>query len=191
MKARLAVLISGRGSNMESLIKACAEPDYPAEIALVISNNPDAKGLDTANSAGIKTIVHNHRDYKNARDQYDQKLDELILSEDIDYICLAGFMRILGADFINKWPDKIINIHPSLLPAFPGLNTHERAIESNMRYHGCTVHIVRPKLDCGPILAQKAVNIQQDDTADKLAARVLKQEHKIYPMAVKKHILCA
>ncbi len=181
---KVAVLISSRGSNMQALVRACQEDGFPAEITAVISNNPEAAGLDFAKSHDIPTKVINHRDYEN-REEFDAAISEYLESKQIDLICLAGFMRLLTPEFVNRWRDRIINIHPSLLPAFKGLHVHERAIESGARFTGCTVHVVRPEMDDGPIIAQAAVPILQDDTPESLANRILEQEHKIYPLALK------
>lgn len=180
----VAVLISGSGTNLQALIDNCARDDFPARIVLVISNNPDAKGLERAEKAGIPTKVINHRDYPD-REIYDDQLDEALKEYDAKLICLAGFMRILDARFVNRWRNRILNIHPSLLPSFKGLHTHERAIEAGVRFTGCTVHFVNPELDDGPIITQAAVAINPDDGADALAAKVLEKEHIIYPQALR------
>ncbi len=169
---------------MQSLVKASKAEGFPAEIVTVLSNNPEAAGLDFAQEHGIPTKVINHRDFDN-REDFDAEISEYLTSQRVDLICLAGFMRLLTPDFVNKWRDRIINIHPSLLPAFKGLHVHERAIESGARFTGCTVHYVRPEMDDGPIIAQAAVPILQDDTPDTLAARILVEEHRIYPLALR------
>jgi len=169
---------------MQALVKACLAADFPAEIVAVVSNNPDAAGLEFAAQHNIPTKVINHRDFDN-REEFDTALSDYLSSVKVNLICLAGFMRLLTPDFVNRWRDRIINIHPSLLPAFKGLHVHERAIEAGARFTGCTVHIVRPEMDDGPIIAQAAVPILSDDTADTLADRILKQEHRIYPMALR------
>lgn len=184
-KLKLAIFISGRGSNMGALITACAHPDFPAEIVLVLSNTPDAPGLDKAQKAGLATEIVNHRDYPKDKPAFEAKILERLAAYPIDLICLAGFMRILSADFIARWPEKIINIHPSLLPKFKGLDTHQRALDAGESEHGCTVHYVVPEMDAGPIILQRAVPILPDDNADSLAARVLEQEHIAYPEAVR------
>ncbi|MEH6404448.1 MAG: phosphoribosylglycinamide formyltransferase [Sneathiella sp.] len=181
---KIAVLISSRGSNMQALVKACQAVDFPAEIVTVVSNNADAAGIEFAAQHNIPTNVIDHRDYDN-REDFDTALSDYLSSVKADLICLAGFMRLLTPDFVNRWRDRIINIHPSLLPAFKGLHVHERALESGARFTGCTVHIVRPEMDDGPIIAQAAVPILSSDTADTLAARILEQEHRIYPMALR------
>jgi len=169
---------------MQSLVKACAQPNFPAEIVSVLSNNLEAAGLKFAADHAIATQVIDHRDYA-TRDEFDAKITDYLEKMDVDLICLAGFMRLLTENFVNRWRDRILNIHPSLLPAFKGLHVHERAIESGTRFTGCTVHFVRPEMDDGPIIAQAAVPIHSDDTADVLAARILEQEHRIYPLALK------
>lgn len=169
---------------MQSLVKASKAEGFPAEIVTVLSNNPEAVGLDFAQEHDIPTKVINHRDFDN-REDFDAEISEYLTSQRVDLICLAGFMRLLTPDFVNKWRDRIINIHPSLLPAFKGLHVHERAIESGARFTGCTVHYVRPEMDDGPIIAQAAVPILQNDTPDTLAARILVEEHRIYPLALR------
>lgn len=181
---KLAVLISGRGSNLQALIDACADEDFPAEIALVLSNKADAFGLERAQKAGIPTGVLNHKDFAE-RESFDAAMTEAIEAAGADLVCLAGFMRLLSDDFVRTWRDKLINIHPSLLPAFKGLHVHERAIEAGVRFSGCTVHFVRPAMDEGPIIAQAAVPVLPGDTPDDLAARILEQEHVLYPLAVR------
>ena len=182
-KTKIAVLISGRGSNMQALIEAAKHEDYPAEIVLVASNNPDAPGLEIARAAGIETDVVNHRDYED-REEFEEALDRTIKLYGARIVCLAGFMRILTPWFTERWRDLLINIHPSLLPAFKGLHTHERALEAGVRIHGCTVHYVRPEMDDGPIIGQAAVPVLPGDTPDTLSQRVLDAEHKLYPQCV-------
>lgn len=179
----VAVMISGRGSNMAALIEACANPDFPAEIVLVLSNREEANGLKTAAAAGIATKAIDYRG-KGSREAFEDAASEALEEADAEFVCLAGFMRLLSAHFVDRWRDRLINIHPSLLPAFPGLNTHERALQAGVRITGCTVHFVRTEMDNGPIIAQVAVPISDRDTADTLAARVLKLEHQIYPLAL-------
>lgn len=169
---------------MQSLVRACQTPDFPAEIVCVLSNNLEAAGLKFAAEHSIPTRTIDHRDF-GGREEFEAEITSYLTDLDIDLICLAGFMRLLTADFVNRWRDRILNIHPSLLPAFKGLHVHERAIESGARFTGCTVHYVRPEMDDGPIIAQAAVPILQDDTSDSLALRILEQEHKIYPLALK------
>ncbi len=182
-KTKIAVLISGRGSNMQALIEAAKDEDYPAEIVLVASNNPDAPGLEIARAAGIETDVVNHRDYED-REAFEEALDQTIKLYGARIVCLAGFMRILTPWFTERWRDLLINIHPSLLPAFKGLHTHERALEAGVRIHGCTVPYVRPEMDDGPIIGQAAVPVLPGDTPDTLSARVLEAEHQLYPQCV-------
>jgi phosphoribosylglycinamide formyltransferase-1 len=182
-RKRVAILISGRGSNMTALIEAAADPDYPAEIALVLANRADAGGLARAAEAGIATAVIDHKAYA-SRAEFDAAMDARLRAENIDLVCLAGFMRLLTDGFVEGWRDRMINIHPSLLPLFPGLDTHERAIEAGMRLTGCTVHFVRTQMDSGPIIGQAAVPIAFDDTPDTLSKRVLTAEHQLYPLAL-------
>jgi phosphoribosylglycinamide formyltransferase 1 len=176
----LVILISGRGSNMEALIEA----KLPGRIAAVISNRPNAPGLEIARKHGIETIVVDQLSYS-VRDTFDAALAQAIDAYQPDLIALAGFMRILGNDFANRYQGKLINVHPSLLPAFPGLGTHRRALQEGVKIHGCTVHFVTAQMDCGPIIVQAAVQVLPDDTEQTLAARVLRQEHLIYPEAVR------
>jgi len=183
-RRKLAVLISGRGSNLQSLIDACSQPDFPAEIALVLSNVASVQGLERAAKAGIPTVVISHKDFAD-RQSFEDAIHARIAAAKPDLVCLAGFMRILTDGFIARWHDRLINIHPSLLPAFRGLHTHERVLEAGVRFAGCTIHFVRPAMDDGPIIVQAAVPVRPDDTPDTLAARVLEQEHRIYPLAVR------
>lgn len=183
-RMRLGVLISGRGSNLGALIDACQDPAYPAEIACVISNRPGAKGLERARRAGLAGCVVDHRGF-DGRAAFEAALTTKLQAAGVELICLAGFMRILTEAFTERWPDRIVNIHPSLLPAFPGLDTHRRALDAGVRFVGATVHFVRPGLDDGPIIVQAVVPVRADDTPDSLAARVLGQEHRVYPLAVR------
>ena len=183
-KLKIAVLISGRGSNLQSLIDACKAPDYPAEIVQVISNIPDVMGLTRAEQAGIATTVIDHKAFA-SREIFEDALFDALEQSGAELICLAGFMRLLTDTFVNRWHDRMINIHPSLLPAFKGLNVHQRAIDAGVRFSGCTVHFVRPDMDCGPIIAQAVVPINGHDDASDLAVRILEQEHIAYPLAVK------
>ena len=183
-RLRAGVLISGRGSNLQALIDACGDPGYPAEIALVISNNAAAKGLARAARAGIPTRVVEHRSFP-TREAFDAALDDALREHGVGLVCLAGFMRVLTPGFVAGWRDRLINIHPSLLPAFRGLHTHERALDAGVRLHGCTVHFVSPEVDAGPIIVQAAVPVLPGDDAETLAARVLAAEHRCYPLAVK------
>lgn len=179
-----AVLISGQGSNLQALMRACAAPDFPAEIALVIANKTDAAGLQIAQAAGISTQVILHQDYT-TRESFDAALHSALGEAQIELVCLAGFMRILTAEFVEKWAGKMINIHPSLLPKYKGVDTHQRALEAGDKEAGCSVHFVTPELDAGKIILQASVPILDGDTAEKLAVRVLMEEHKIYPQALK------
>ncbi|MBT5497184.1 MAG: phosphoribosylglycinamide formyltransferase [Alphaproteobacteria bacterium] len=183
-RLKLSVLISGRGSNLQALIDASLAPGFPAEIVRVISNVPGAGGLERASTAGIPTAVVPHKDYPD-RESFESALDQEIRSAGTELIALAGFMRLLTGGFVDMWRDRLINIHPSLLPSFKGLHTHERALEAGVRYTGCTVHYVRPAMDEGPIIVQSAVPVLSEDDADTLAGRVLVQEHAIYPLAVR------
>ncbi len=183
-RLKVAVLISGRGSNLQSLVEACAAPGFPAEIKLVISNRADAKGLAHAAQAGIPSAVIPHRDYP-SREAFDAALTAALEQADAELVCLAGFMRLLTPGFVARWRDRLVNIHPSLLPAFPGLDTHARALAAGVRFAGCTVHFVRAEMDSGPIIVQAAVPVLEGDDADSLAVRVLAVEHKAYPLALK------
>lgn len=183
-RLRVAILISGRGSNMQALVSACAQNGFPAEVACVLSNRADAAGLDFAANEGLATQVIDHKAF-DSRDVFDQAVSDAIEAHDVDLICLAGFMRLLGADFVDHWRDRLINIHPSLLPAFKGLDTHARVLAAGARFTGCTVHFVRAEMDDGPIIAQAAVPVAPDDTPDSLAARVLTEEHRIYALALR------
>ena len=187
-RKKLAVLISGRGSNLQSLLDAAAAKDFPAEIALVISNKPDAGGLARAEKAGVPQLTINHRDFGRgpaARAAFDNALSDALAKADVDFICLAGFMRILTEEFVERWRGKLINIHPSLLPSFKGLDVHERMIEAGVKISGCTVHFVTAEMDAGPIIGQAAVPVKPGDDADTLAARILSEEHRLYPACVR------
>ena len=181
---KIGVLISGRGSNLKALIEACAEPGFRGRIAIVISNRPNAAGLALAAAAGIPTLVIDHKDFA-SRETFDAELDRALRETGVELICNAGFMRILSDGFVEKWRNRQINIHPSLLPAFKGLHVQRRALDAGVRITGCAVHFVRPEMDEGPIIAQAAVPVLPDDTPETLAARVLEAEHKLYPMALK------
>ncbi|HEU0070027.1 MAG TPA: phosphoribosylglycinamide formyltransferase [Alphaproteobacteria bacterium] len=183
-KLRVGVLISGRGSNLKALLDTCFTPGFPAEVVAVVSNRPDAAGLKHAEALGVPAIALDHKAY-DSREAFDDALHEALRIAGVEFICLAGYMRLLTARFIARWQDRIINIHPSLLPAFRGLNAHEQAIDAGVKLAGCTVHIVRPEVDSGPILVQAAVPVLDTDDAASLAARVLAAEHKIYPLALK------
>lgn len=181
-RARVAVLISGRGSNLKALIEG-QRSDAHYAIALVIANRPDAGGLGIAEAADIPTQVVDHKAFA-SREAFEQELDRMLSQAGIQLVCLAGFMRVLTAWFVERWQDRLLNIHPSLLPAFKGLNTHARALEAGVRVHGCTVHLVRPELDDGPIIVQGAVPVLDGDDEQALAARVLDVEHRCYPEAL-------
>jgi len=182
---KLGILISGRGSNMQALVNAAKTPGYPAKVACVISNEPDAKGLDFAREAGIPALVVNHRDFKKNREAFEKVLDEKLKEYGVELVCLAGFMRLVTGWFVDQWMDRLVNIHPSLLPAFPGIHVHEQVIAYGAKFSGCTIHFVRAEMDHGPIIIQAAVPVHPDDDADTLAARILESEHKIYPLAVR------
>lgn len=183
-KKRTAILISGRGSNMRSLIEAAAAPDFPAEIVLVFANKQEAAGLEFAAAHGIATKAVSHKGYA-SREAFDAEIDKALAEAGAEIVCLAGFMRILSEGFTRKWEGRMINIHPSLLPSFKGAHAHEMAIEAGVRVSGCTVHFAVAELDSGPIIAQAAVPVDLQDTPDTLAARVLTAEHRIYPEALK------
>lgn len=183
-KVRTAVLISGRGSNLAALIAACSDKDFPAEIALVISNVETAEGLSVAAAAHIPASTISHKAYA-TREDFDSAIDAALSEADIALICEAGFMRIHSDAFVRKWQGRMLNIHPSLLPAFKGIRVHQQAIDAGVRISGCTVHFVVPELDSGPIIAQAAVPVHRDDTAATLQARVLTEEHKLYPAALR------
>src|SRR5258707_8560785 len=175
-RKRVAILISGRGSNMAALIEAAKAADYPAEIALVLSNRPDAEGLKRAAAAGIATTVVDHARYGKDRESFERALDDALHAHRIDLICLAGFMRLLTPWFVGRWEGRMLNVHPALLPAFKGLDTHERALAAGVKKHGATVHFVMPETDAGPIIVQGRLKVREDDTAETLAARVLEIE---------------
>jgi len=183
-KLGVGVLISGRGSNMEALAEACAAGDFPAVIRVVISNRPDASGLDKAASFGIPTAVVDHSKFASKAD-FEAELLRALEEHGCEIVCLAGFMRVISADFISRYPHRILNVHPSLLPAFPGLNVQRKALDYGVRLSGCTVHFVVPEVDAGPIVAQAAVPVADGDTEESLAARILEQEHLVYPEALR------
>jgi formyltetrahydrofolate-dependent phosphoribosylglycinamide formyltransferase len=184
MKRRVAVLLSGRGSNMAALLAAAQAPDYPAEVALVLSNQPDAAGLAHAAERGVAAISVPHKPFGRDRESHEAAIQAVLEAHAIELVCLAGYMRLLTPFLVRRWAGRMLNIHPSLLPAFPGLDTHARALAAGSRLHGCTVHLVTEVMDEGPILAQAAVPVLPDDTAATLAARVLAQEHRVYPLAL-------
>lgn len=185
MKTPIAILISGRGSNMQALVEACRAADFPADVALVLSNRSDAAGLDYARAQGLATAVVDHKAFGKDRESFERAMQAELEQAGVKLVCLAGFMRLLTPWFIEQWHNRLINIHPSLLPAFKGLRTHERALETGVKLHGCTVHFVRPDMDVGPIIAQRAVGVLDDDTPDTLGSRVLAEEHRIYPHALR------
>lgn len=187
-KKRVAILISGRGSNMASLVAAAAAPDYPAKIALVLSNRPDAQGLERARSAGIEARVVDHAAFgkgPDGRASFESALDAALDAAGIDLVCLAGFMRLLTGPFVERRRGRLLNVHPSLLPAFKGLDTHARALAAGVRIAGCTVHFVSAEMDGGPIVGQAAVPVLQDDDEERLAARILAAEHRLYPACLR------
>ena len=180
---RVGVLISGFGSNMMKLIESCEKNDNKASIELVFSNNPNAKGIEYAKSKGIKVISIDHKNYEN-RDEFDNQVNKVLLDHDIEFICNAGFMRIHSDNFVKKWFNRHLNIHPSLLPSFKGLNTHKKAIEAGVKFAGCTVHMVRPGVDEGPIIGQAITSLDASDNEELLAAKILKLEHRLYPVCL-------
>lgn len=182
---RVAILISGRGSNMAALLDAATAPGYPAQMALVLSNRPDAAGLDHARARGIEALCVDHRPHGRDRAAHEAAIHAALQARGIGLVCLAGYMRLLTPFLVGAWAGRMLNVHPSLLPAFPGLDTHARALASGVKLHGCTVHLVTEAMDAGPILAQAAVPVLPDDTEASLAARVLAQEHRIYPEALR------
>jgi phosphoribosylglycinamide formyltransferase-1 len=184
-RKRVAVLISGRGSNMVALIEAAKAPGYPAEIVLVVSNVPEAAGLARAQADGIATAVVDHRAFGKDRGAFERALDKELKAHSIEIVCLAGFMRLLTPWFVQQWSGRMLNIHPALLPEFKGLHTHRRALEAGVERHGATVHFVVPEMDSGPIIAQASVAVAKNDTEDALAGRVLEVEHRIYPEALR------
>jgi phosphoribosylglycinamide formyltransferase-1 len=183
-RRRTAILISGRGSNMAALLSAAADPAFPAEIVLVLSNKPAAGGLARAREAGIPTAVVESRPFGRDRAGFELAMEAAMAEHGVELIALAGFMRVLTEDFVNRWSGRMVNIHPSLLPSFPGVDTHARALAAGVRLHGCTVHLVTPGVDEGPIIAQAAVPVLPEDTEETLGARVLEQEHILYPAAL-------
>jgi len=183
VKRKTAILISGRGSNMTALIEAARSDDYPAEIALVVSNRPNAAGLRTARRHGIPARAIDHKEFE-TREAFEAEVTGALEAAGVDLICLAGFMRILTESFVKHWQDRLINIHPSLLPAFKGVDTHARALAAGVKIAGCTVHFVRAAMDSGPIIMQAAVRVLPGDSAETLAARVLEAEHRVYPAAL-------
>jgi len=186
VKRRTAILISGRGSNMASLIEAARAPDYPAEIVLVLSNRPEAGGLVTAQAAGIATVAIDHRPFGQDRAAHEAAVDAALRAHGVEIVCLAGYMRLLTPYLVSRWAGRMLNIHPSLLPEFKGLHTHARAIAAGKAEHGCTVHLVTEDLDSGPAIMQARVPVLPEDTEATLSARVLAAEHRLYPAALRK-----
>ena len=184
-RKRVGVLISGRGSNMAALIEAAKTPDYPAEIALVLSNRPDAGGIATARGQSFATEIVDHTQFGKDRAAFEHAMQDLLERHRIEIVCLAGFMRLLTPWFIERWQNRMLNIHPALLPSFKGLDTHARALAAGVKLHGATVHFVVPDMDSGPIVAQGALAVRDDDTKETLAARVIKLEHRLYPLALR------
>ena len=184
-RKRVAILISGRGSNMMALIEAAKAQDYPAEIALVVSNRPDVQGLARAHAQGVATAIVDHTIFGEDREAFERSLDRELQAHRIDLVCLAGFMRLLTPWFVTRWSGRMLNLHPALLPQLKGLDTHRRALAAGLRQHGATVHFVVPAMDSGPIVAQEAVPVREGDTEEALAARVLAVEHRIYPQALR------
>ena len=185
VKKRVAVLISGRGSNMAALIEAAKTDDYPAEVALVVSNRADAAGLGHARGHGVATALIDHREFGEDREAFERALDEILRANRIEIVCLAGFMRVLTPWFVARWSGRLLNIHPALLPHFKGLDTHRRAIAAGATRHGATVHFVVAEIDAGPVIAQEAIDVRNDDTEAALAERVLEVEHRLYPRALR------
>lgn len=183
-RKRTAILISGRGSNMLSLIEAARADGYPAEIALVVSNRPEAGGIERAKSFGIATAIIDHRSYNKDREAFERAMDEILRVNQIELVALAGFMRILTPWFVRRWEGRMVNIHPSLLPLFKGTHTHAQALAAGVPEHGCSVHFVVPELDAGPVIAQARVPVLAGDDEDTLADRVIEQEHQLYPSAL-------
>ena len=184
IKLRVGVLISGNGSNLQSIINACEDPNFPAELAIVISNKANAYGLVRAKKSNINIKVIEHQNFKN-RSEFEKNINRILIENNVELVCLAGFMRILTDTFVCSWKERLINVHPSLLPAFKGLNTHQRAIECGVKFSGCTIHFVSSEMDEGPIILQAAVPVHQHDTSKILAERVLDSEHKLYPLAIR------
>ncbi len=188
MKKRVAILISGRGSNMSALLAAAKEPAYPVEIVLVLSNRPDAAGLDVARAEGVDAVAIDHKPYGRDRAAHEAAIHRVLLEHRIDIVCLAGYMRLLTPFLVQAWRGRMLNIHPSLLPNFPGVDTHARALAAGVATHGCTVHLVTEGMDEGPIIDQASVPVLPEDDENTLAARVLAQEHLLYPRALRKLI---
>src|SRR5215218_9420484 len=185
MKRRVAILISGRGSNMAALIRAAATPDFPAEIAVVISNRADATGIAAAKASGVEALVIESKEFGKDRSAFEGVLQSTLDERQIEFICLAGFMRLFTAEFVQRWYGRMLNIHPALLPSFPGLDPHGQALRAGVKISGATVHFVIPETDAGPIIMQGAVTVADDDTAETLSQRILGIEHRIYPEALR------
>jgi phosphoribosylglycinamide formyltransferase 1 len=183
-RKRIGILISGRGSNMVALIEAAYAKDYPAEIVLAVSNRPDAKGIEFAKSKGIATAIVDHKKFA-SREAFEAALQHELTAAKIEILCLAGFMRVLTNGFVKSWQGRMLNVHPSLLPAFKGTHTHKRALEAGVKTHGATVHFVVPELDSGPVVMQAEVPVLPGDNEEKLATRVIQAEHRIYPVALR------
>lgn len=183
-KVPIGVLISGSGTNLQALLDACAAPDFPARVAVVVSNRPDAYGLERAQRAGVPTEVHLQREYPD-RAAYDRRLVEALEAHHVEWVCLAGYMRLVTPDFLRAFPQRVLNIHPALLPAFPGLRAHQQTLEHGVRVAGATVHLVDDGTDTGPIVAQGVVPVLPDDTLPELTARILRMEHRLYPLALR------
>jgi phosphoribosylglycinamide formyltransferase 1 len=183
-RTKLGVLVSGSGSNLQALLDACAQPGFPAEVALVVSNVPTAFALERAKKAGVPAVVLEHKAF-GSRADFEKALVEKLVSAGVEWVCLAGFMRLLGVDFLGRFAGKVLNIHPSLLPAFPGLHAQRQALERGVKVAGCTVHFVDPGMDTGPIIAQAVVPVLPGDDEAALTARILKEEHRLYPLVVK------
>ena len=183
-RAKLGVLVSGGGSNLQALLDACARADFPAEVALVVSNVPTAFALQRARDAGVEARVLDHKGF-GARTDFERALGDLLVEAGVEWVCLAGFMRLLGADFLGRFAGRVLNIHPSLLPSFPGLHAQRQALDKGVKVAGCTVHFVDPGMDTGPIIAQAAVPVLSGDDEAALSARILTEEHRLYPLVVK------
>jgi len=183
-RTKLGVLVSGSGSNLQALLDACARPDFPAEVAVVVSNVSTAFALERARKAGVPAVVLDHKAF-GSRVDFEKALAETLVLAGVEWVCLAGFMRLLGADFLGRFPGKVLNIHPSLLPAFPGLHAQKQALERGVKLAGCTVHFVDPGMDTGPIIAQAVVPVLPEDDEAALSARILREEHRLYPLVVK------
>ena len=183
-RVTLGVLISGRGSNLQSIIDACRDENFPAKIGIVLSNRADAYGLVRAQEAGLETAVIDHKNFT-TREEFETEIHAVLIAHGVDLVCLAGFMRVLTAGFVKRWENRMINIHPSLLPKFKGLHTHQRALDAGETSSGCTVHYVTAEMDEGPVIVQREVSVTDDDTVQSLAAKILAEEHIAYPQAIR------